>query len=66
MANVRKRGDGYRVDWRDKKGNRYRKTFALKKDGEDFLAEVRKAKKDGIYVAPKDVPMPHATDEGAR
>ena len=31
MACVKKRGDGYRVDWRNKKGNRYRKTFTLKK-----------------------------------
>jgi integrase len=57
MACVRKQDDSsYRVDWRDKKGNRYRKTFALKKEAEDFLTEIKKKMKDRTYVAPKDVP----------
>lgn len=56
MACVKKRGDGYRVDWRDAKGNRYRKTFELKKDATDFLASVKVDMKAGTYVAPKAVP----------
>ncbi len=56
MACTKKRGDAYRVDWRDKKGNRYRKTFALKKDADDFLADIKVEMKAGTYVAPKDVP----------
>jgi integrase len=56
MACVKKRGGGYRVDWRDKKGNRYRKTFTLKKDADDFLADIKVQTKSGTYVAPKAVP----------
>lgn len=56
MACVKKRGNGYRVDWRDRKGNRYRKTFELKKEAEDFLAEIKVDMKNGTYVAPKQVP----------
>jgi integrase len=63
MACVRKRGDAYRVDWRDKKGNRYRKTFALKKEAEDFAATVKVDMKAGTYVAPKDVPTLRAIAE---
>lgn len=63
MACVRKRGDGYRVDWRDKDGNRYRKTFTLKKDAEDFVATVKVAMRAGTYVAPKKVPTLRAVAE---
>ncbi len=56
MACVKKRGNGYRVDWRDKQGNRYRKTFELKKDATDFLASIKVEMKAGTYVAPKQVP----------
>jgi hypothetical protein len=56
MACVKKRGDGYRVDWRNKKGNRYRKTFTLKKEADDFLADIKVKMKSGTYVAPKVVP----------
>jgi len=63
MACVRKRGDGYRVDWRDKKGNRYRKTFAPKKEVEDFVADIKVEMKAGTYVAPKDVPTLRAVAE---
>jgi integrase len=57
MACVKHTQYGYRVDWRDKQGNRYRKTFELKKDATDFLADVQVQKKNGTYVAPKQVPM---------
>lgn len=53
---VKKRGNRYRADWRDAQGNRYRKTFDLRKDADDFLASVKVDKKAGTYVAPKDVP----------
>jgi hypothetical protein len=57
MANLRKVGDGkYRVDWRDQKGNRYRKTFERKKDADDHLAAIKVDMKAGTYVAPKVVP----------
>jgi integrase len=57
MACVRKLDDGtYRADWRDGKGNRYRKTFELKKDADDYLTDIKKKMKDRTYVAPKDVP----------
>jgi integrase len=56
MACVKKIGDRYRADWRDKKGNRYRKMFDLKKDAQDHLANVKVEMKAGTYVAPKQVP----------
>jgi integrase len=56
MACVKKTPYGYRVDWRDKTGNRYRKTFERQKDATDFLAGVKVEMKAGTYVAPKDVP----------
>jgi integrase len=56
MACIKKTTYGYRADWRDKQGNRYRKTFELKKDAEDFLADVKVDMKAGTYVAPKRVP----------
>jgi integrase len=57
MACVRKLGDGaFRVDWRDRAGNRYRKTFELKKEAENFLADIKVQMKSGTYVAPKQVP----------
>ncbi len=56
MACVKKVKAGYRVDWRDKKGNRYRRTFALKKDANDHLAAIKVEMKAGTYVAPKAVP----------
>lgn len=56
MACVKKVDGGFRVDWRDKKGNRYRKTFELKKDATDHLAAIKVDMKAGTYVAPKAVP----------
>lgn len=56
MACVKKVEGGFRVDWRDKKGNRYRKTFELKKDASDHLAAIKVDMKAGTYVAPKAVP----------
>ena len=32
MACIKRTKYGYRADWRDKKGDRYRKTFELKQD----------------------------------
>jgi len=47
---------GYRADWRDKQGNRYRKTFERQKAAIDFLADIKVKQKAGTYVAPKVVP----------
>ncbi len=57
MACVKRTQYGYRIDWRDKQGNRYRKTFELKKDAEEFLATVRVDIKDGRFVSPKTSPL---------
>lgn len=56
MACVKRTQYGYRVDWRDKEGNRYRRTFEVKKDATDFLSDVNVKQKAGTYVAPKRVP----------
>jgi integrase len=56
MACIKKTGTGYRVDWRDKQGNRYRKTFERQKGATDFLADIKVKQKAGTYVAPKRVP----------
>jgi integrase len=53
---VKKTAAGYRVDWRDKRGNRYRQTFEQKKAADDFLADIKVEMKKGTYVAPKEVP----------
>ncbi len=56
MACIKRTQYGYRVDWRDKQGNRYRKTFELKKEATDFLSDIKVKQKAGTYVAPKRVP----------
>jgi integrase len=56
MACIKKTNTGYRVDWRDKQGNRYRKTFERQKGATDFLADIKVKQKAGTYVAPKRVP----------
>ncbi len=57
MACIKKTQYGYRADWRDKDGNRYRKTFELKKDAEDFLATVKVDIKDGRFISAKNSPL---------
>jgi len=56
MACIKRTQSGYRVDWRDREGNRYRRTFERHKDATDFLADVKVKQKAGTYVAPKRVP----------
>ena len=56
MANIRKTKYGYRADWRDPAGHRYRKTFELKKDAEEFLANTVVAVHGGTYVSPREIP----------
>jgi integrase len=57
MGCIRKKGETYRVDWRDKKGNRYRQTFELKKDAEDFLSQVKVDIKHGAFISAKTAPL---------
>lgn len=57
MACIKKTAYGYRCDWRDKQGNRYRRTFDLKKDAEDFLSRIKVDIKDGKYLTAKTAPL---------
>ncbi len=57
MACIKRTQYGYRVDWRDKQGNRYRKTFELKKDAEDFHSQVRVDIKNGMFLTAKTAPF---------
>jgi len=57
MACIKRTKYGYRADWRDKQGNRYRKTFDLKKDAEDFLSTVKVDIKNGTFLTAKTAPL---------
>jgi len=57
MACIKRTKYGYRADWRDKQGNRYRQTFELKKDAENFLATVKVDIKDGRFITAKTAPL---------
>lgn len=48
---------GYRADWRDRQGNRYRRTFKLRKEAEDFLATVKVDIKNGDFLSAKTAPL---------
>ncbi len=48
MGCIKKTKNGYRVDWRDKEGNRYRKTFALQKEATDHLADTNASPSVGL------------------
>lgn len=63
MAYIKRTRYGYRADWRDKQGNRYRKTVALKKDAEDFVARVTVDIKDRKYLTAKTAPLFRAVAE---
>jgi integrase len=48
--------DGWRVDYRDQFGNRYRYTYHRKQDAQQALDDARAAIKDGSFVAAAEVP----------
>lgn len=57
MACVRKIDEGkYRVDYRDDRGDRFRKFFSTKTEAQRFLTRIESKLDDGTYVSPKDVP----------
>ncbi|MFI5364977.1 MAG: tyrosine-type recombinase/integrase [Candidatus Binatia bacterium] len=57
MACVRKIREGkYRIDYRDDRGNRYRKFFTTRKAADDDLSTHRQELNTGTFVRPKDVP----------
>lgn len=56
MACVKKIGDRYRADWRDRQGNRYRRFFDKQKDALDHIATVKVDLKAGSYLGPKQIP----------
>jgi integrase len=57
MANLRKIRDGkYRVDWRDDRGNRYRKFFKTRTEADSHLTDVKKRIETGTFISPKDIP----------
>ena len=57
MACIRKIEEGkYRVDYRDDRGDRFRKFFTTRKEAESFLSDVRTKMDKGMFVSPKDVP----------
>lgn len=53
MASVSKRGDSYRVVWRDKQGNQKQQTFARRRDADARRAEVEVELRTGKYVDPR-------------
>ena len=56
MAAVYRVGDKWRADFIDKDGIRHRQRFTTKGDAEDFLIEKKVEIKEGVYVAPKNIP----------
>ena len=46
-------GKRWQVDYRDSKGTRKRKSFAIKREAEAYLAEVSTSLNSGSYVDPK-------------
>src|ERR1019366_5700705 len=57
MACIRKIEEGkYRIDYRDERGNRYRRFFETRREAESVLSDIRKKMDTGTYVIPKDVP----------
>lgn len=57
MACIRKIEDGkYRVDYRDERGNRYRKFFGTRAAAEDELSKRQQEMNKGTFVSPKDIP----------
>jgi integrase len=53
MASVSKRGDAYRVVWRDRHGVQKQQTFARRKDADARRAEVEVELRTGKYVDPR-------------
>jgi integrase len=57
MACMRKIRDGkYRIDYRDERGNRYRKFFGTRAAAEDELSKRQQEMNKGTFVSPKDIP----------
>jgi integrase len=56
MACVKKIGDRYRVDYRDKDGKRYRTFFDRKVDATNHLDEKKAEIKAGTFLPPKKIP----------
>lgn len=56
MKAPRKVPAGWRIDYRDQFGKRYRHTYDRKQDAQDALDEARAAIKGGTFVAAGDVP----------
>jgi integrase len=53
MASVSRRGDSYRVVWRDRHGDQKQQTFARRKDADARRAEVEVELRTGKYVDPR-------------
>lgn len=53
MASVSKRGDSYRVVWRDRQGRQKQQTFDRRKDADARRAEVEVELRTGKYVDPR-------------
>lgn len=53
---ILKRGTGYRIDYRDQRGRRLRRTYRTKKAAETALRTIRDAIEEKSYVAPRDMP----------
>ena len=56
MATVYKVGKKWRADFTDKQGIRHRERFKTKGEAEDYLTEKKAEIKEGIYVAPRNIP----------
>lgn len=56
MACVRPYKDGWRLDYRDAEGNRYRRTYERKKDADAAAAKIKTQMGEGSFVAPKKIP----------
>jgi integrase len=53
---VRPYKDGWRLDYRDAEGNRYRRTYVRKKDAEAAAAKITTQIGEGSFIAPKKIP----------
>src|SRR5215475_2319895 len=47
---------GYRIDFRDRRGRRHRKTYRRLKDAERALRKALDAVEEGNFIAPRQVP----------
>ena len=56
MAAVYKVGKKWRADWTDNNNVRHRKRFPTKGAADDHLTDIKQQIKEGIYVAPSNIP----------